>query len=230
MQCSPTGWLVRAERGSSNRLIGIVIHRRMCYTTCMGSLAATRPPTLPLQRKKMTQKERHKKWRSNLTPEKKEQIRLENCVRTKKAYHRNPDVKKRQQENFKKYYDTNPEFRERVVRSASLGRYKMTPEEYDKQLADQGGHCVLCESTDGDAGRRLHVDHDHACCDIGSAGRTCGKCNRGILCGPCNRRLGGLELVLKEALVYPFPTLIGTPESWTGRAMRYLKRYSRVQS
>ena len=177
----------------------------------------------------MTQKERHKKWRDNLTPEKKEKIRLENCARSKKAYHDNPEVKKRQKENFKKSYDTNPKFRERVVRSASLGRYKLTPEEYDSQLKEQDGHCALCPSTDGDAGRRMHVDHSHACCDVGSTGRTCGKCNRGILCGPCNRRLGGLELVLTEALVTPFPQLIGKPEPWTNRALRYLNKHRTTQ-
>lgn len=179
--------------------------------------------TVLTQQQKVAANIRMRNWRANLSEEKKEQIRKENAERGKLAYHNNPEVRLRQQENFKRFYDENPEFRKRVVRSASLGRYKVTPEQYDAQLKEQGNHCALCESTDGDAGRRLHIDHDHACCDVGSSGRTCGKCNRGILCGNCNRRLAALEAILRDALVFPF---LGKSDSWTAKALRYLQRYS----
>jgi len=64
--------------------------------------------------------------------------------------------------------------------------YKMTLDEYDAILESQGGHCALCPKTPEEDGRRLSVDHDHACCP----GReTCGKCIRGLLCYICNTNI-----------------------------------------
>jgi hypothetical protein len=171
---------------------------------------------------------RAKAWRKKQQKENPEAFKKYNADRAKKLYHSNPEIAVKQQENFKKSYDENPEFREKVIRSASTGRYRMTPAQFDAKLAEQDGHCAICESTDGDAGRRLHIDHDHACCDGKS--RTCGKCNRGILCGPCNRRLGGLELVLAD-LANPQNGEVDlrnalVSDSWTRRAMQYLKSYA----
>jgi hypothetical protein len=54
-------------------------------------------------------------------------------------------------------------------------------------LALQGGGCAVCGCTPEENGKRLAVDHDHACC----AGReSCGKCIRGLLCVKCNSLLG----------------------------------------
>ena len=182
-----------------------------------------------------TQKEasnvRAKAWREKQLKENPEEFRKYNADRAKKLYHNNPDIAVKQQENFKKNYDSNPEFREKVVRSASTGRYHWTPAQYDAKLSEQGGHCAICDSTDGDAGRRMHIDHDHACCD-GKA-RTCGRCNRGILCGPCNRRLAPIELLMKDfpferrdqAEVYLRNSVL--PDSWTYRALQYLRGYAK---
>lgn len=66
-------------------------------------------------------------------------------------------------------------------------QYGMTPEQRDAMAERQGHKCALCgrpESPD----RRLHVDHDHACCP--SPGMSCGKCVRGLICRPCNNALG----------------------------------------
>ena len=169
-----------------------------------------------------TQKEasnkRGKVWREKQLRENPEEFRAYNARRAKKLYHDNPEIAIAQQANFKRNYDTKPEFRKKVIRSASTGRYHWTPEQYSEKLEEQGGHCALCDSTDGDAGRRMHIDHNHACCD-GEA-RTCGKCNRGILCGPCNRKLGYLELVLKGGTVIP------KAGSWTSLALQYLTQYA----
>lgn len=63
-------------------------------------------------------------------------------------------------------------------------RYGITREQYEAATA-QG--CRICQRKD----RKLHVDHDHACCPMrGGNGRTCGQCIRGLICGPCNRGLG----------------------------------------
>ena len=58
--------------------------------------------------------------------------------------------------------------------------YGITREQYAAALAVG---CLICESTE----RKLHVDHDHACCP---GTRSCGSCVRGLICGPCNRGLG----------------------------------------
>lgn len=57
-------------------------------------------------------------------------------------------------------------------------QYNITSIEYDK-MAKNG--CQICG--DPAASVRLHVDHDHACCD---KERSCGKCVRGVLCPKCN--------------------------------------------
>lgn len=65
-----------------------------------------------------------------------------------------------------------------------MRRYNITVEQYDRMLADQGGVCAICKKPP--VKNRLHVDHDHACCDRGG---SCGKCIRGLLCTSCNSKL-----------------------------------------
>lgn len=59
----------------------------------------------------------------------------------------------------------------------------LTPEDYDRMLAEQGGRCATC-GTDKPWSRsgRFPVDHDH---DTGHV--------RGLLCHPCNQALGLLK-------------------------------------
>lgn len=71
-----------------------------------------------------------------------------------------------------------------------LGRYGLTQETFNALLAEQGGGCAICGSTDPKTHHgKWHIDHDHACC-VGRGQRTCGSCVRGLLCGPCNTGLG----------------------------------------
>lgn len=97
-------------------------------------------------------------------------------------------------------------------------RYKITPQEYDTKLEEQGGHCALCEAVQGTHKRRMTIDHDHNCCDNEKA---CGKCNRGILCANCNRKIGFLEEMLREAVTPPIPT----EGTWLSKAIQYLTQY-----
>lgn len=65
-----------------------------------------------------------------------------------------------------------------------LRKYHLTSDQYTEMAKDG---CHICGSY-----KRLHVDHDHACCpraDSGSAS-ICGQCVRGILCNNCNTGLG----------------------------------------
>lgn len=68
-----------------------------------------------------------------------------------------------------------------------LANYGLTPEQYDLMLAGQAGGCAICGETCS-SGRRLAVDHDHACCP--DPAKSCGKCIRGLLCGSCNQGVG----------------------------------------
>lgn len=66
--------------------------------------------------------------------------------------------------------------------------YGITLEQYEVLLAAQGNACAICRATSsGAAGRRFHVDHDHACCP---GIRSCGQCIRALLCTGCNTGLG----------------------------------------
>lgn len=173
----------------------------------------------------MTPKERSQRWRAKQLEERPEEFRKYNAERSKALYHSKPETAQKQQENFKRNYNENPEFRAKIVFAASVSRYGWVPAQYENKMKEQHRHCALCSSTDGDAGRRLHIDHDHSCCRLGPPrGRTCGQCNRGLLCGPCNRRLASVEMILKQSTITPLP---GT---WLDRALRYLDSYKAEDS
>jgi hypothetical protein len=51
----------------------------------------------------------------------------------------------------------------------------------------------VCSNPGCDATTRLHMDHDHSCCNpktIPGSKVSCGKCLRGLLCRNCNNALG----------------------------------------
>lgn len=84
-------------------------------------------------------------------------------------------------------------------------KFGVTYEWFQKKLAEQGGACAICGGLNAD-GRRLSVDHDHACC---GKQKTCGQCVRGILCARCNYALERIE----------------SATDWHERALAYLKFY-----
>lgn len=96
--------------------------------------------------------------------------------------------------------------RERIGRERVGGRtardlrlwsnYRITEEEFDRLLVEQGHACAMCEVPFG--GTVPVVDHDHACCP---GQRSCGRCNRGLLCGRCNRTLGQVEQIGADRIV-----------------------------
>jgi hypothetical protein len=74
--------------------------------------------------------------------------------------------------------------------------YRMTEDDYLAMLEAQGGVCAICRRPEsktsskfGNPGR-LHVDHDHRCCN---GKQSCGQCIRGLLCGHCNSAIGQLS-------------------------------------
>lgn len=67
-------------------------------------------------------------------------------------------------------------------------KYGISGDEYYEILTRQGGGCAICGKIP--TGKRLAVDHDHACCPGSKNGKTCGECRRGILCEDCNHMIG----------------------------------------
>jgi len=74
-------------------------------------------------------------------------------------------------------------------------KYGMTTADYERILAQQGGHCALCpREPDREHHKRLNWDHDPKTGQV-----------RGLLCTPCNHALGVLgdsPEGLKRALTY----------------------------
>jgi len=83
------------------------------------------------------------------------------------------------QESFMHEFGTLDQAKSHAAASRAApyrSRTGITQAEYDRLLAEQGGHCALCPNTPKT--RRLHVDHDH------TTGRV-----RGLLCFRCNKFL-----------------------------------------
>ena len=59
-------------------------------------------------------------------------------------------------------------------------KYGMTPDDWDEMLAEQGGGCAICGTTEpGGRWNTFYVDHDHATDEV-----------RGLLCNNHNVGLG----------------------------------------
>lgn len=131
-------------------------------------------------------------------------------ARVRQVFERDPDKRLEYQEKAKPYRaewmrQSRRKSPVKHWRYAIHKRYKKTPDWYADKLSEQGGHCALCPALICDSGRRLNIDHDHACCP---GPNSCGKCVRGILCARCNNTLERIEL-----------------DGWHARALAYLARY-----
>lgn len=66
--------------------------------------------------------------------------------------------------------------------------YGLDKQSYEAMQVAQDDRCASCGEKQ--VGRRLAVDHDHACCP----GKTsCGKCVRALVCQACNSAAGLLK-------------------------------------
>lgn len=91
------------------------------------------------------------------------------------------------------YRAANPQ----VTHKARLRRYGLTPDDFARLMAAQGGKCAICSATVGGGngdGETLHVDHNHATGTV-----------RGLLCSPCNVGLSRFRdnpMLLGAAIFY----------------------------
>lgn len=68
--------------------------------------------------------------------------------------------------------------------------FTITLDQYNEMLEAQGGVCAICARPEPKAGKKLAVDHNHACCP---GKKSCGKCVRSLLCSECNMAIGLLS-------------------------------------
>ena len=81
--------------------------------------------------------------------------------------------------------------------------FHITADEYNELLVAQDFSCAVCKRHQSNFKKNLSVDHDHSCCP--QAGKSCGRCVRGLLCQFCNTSLGSVRddvTVLKSMIAY----------------------------
>lgn len=93
----------------------------------------------------------------------------------------------------------------RALAQCNFGRdlkrkYKIGCGDYFHLLSLQNSCCKICNVSEDNFTRRLHVDHDHDCCP-GST--SCGQCIRGLLCANCNIGLGKIkdDLTIVQSMI-----------------------------
>lgn len=120
-----------------------------------------------------------------------------NCRREvrRKSRHRRPEVYREQNVRYKK---RNPI---KARNSTYKSIHKITYDEYLEMIKAQGNVCKIC-GAEPEGKRFWALDHDHNCC---GKGRSCPKCQRGVLCQACNKILGFAKdnkEVLAKAIEY----------------------------
>lgn len=130
------------------------------------------------------------KWRAQLTPEEKAEIRAQ--ARLRRSL--NPEQYRR---NEKIWTHSNPDRMRAARRRRRFRKYGLTESAYQVMRSQQDDKCAVCQK-DFERDKRgwdtCHIDHDH------ETGKV-----RGLLCSRCNVALGDFqdsEAVLTRAIEY----------------------------
>lgn len=114
------------------------------------------------------------------------------CIECQKARGRTEAGRDAKRESSRKTRAADPTAAKYANRKSVLSAYRMTPEEYDERLEEQGGGCAICGRAPEK--KALSNDHNKKCCpEPANKKKTCGECNRGLLCQPCNIAIGLMD-------------------------------------
>lgn len=92
------------------------------------------------------------------------------------------------EENPDRYKETQSLYTERHKTFNIRSKHNLSTEGFENMLSQQNYCCASCENEfDLGALHKIHVDHDHKCCNDKA---SCGKCIRGLLCSQCNTAAG----------------------------------------
>lgn len=98
-----------------------------------------------------------------------------------------PEERERARQQARNWYRKNPRSPEENAEAHFRHRYGLSTEQRDQMVVAQKGLCYLCDDPLPGESRKIHTDHDRACCP---KSRSCGKCVRGIACEGCNTGIG----------------------------------------
>jgi hypothetical protein len=102
--------------------------------------------------------------------------------------------KKCKNNDSKKRYATNFEYRENLKNNAILRKYNITKHDFLNKIKSQDYKCEICEIKICDENNNIRIDHNHITGNV-----------RGILCPKCNLMLGLVNddiTILKNIIDY----------------------------
>ncbi len=104
-------------------------------------------------------------------------------------YAKDPERTRKRQRDWRDKQLSGPNAEEFKARSKEINRKRvlrqhgLTPEQFDRMLAEQNNQCAICGSEDPKHWcENLLVDHDHKTDEV-----------RGLLCSNCNRAVGLMD-------------------------------------
>lgn len=125
------------------------------------------------------------------------------CELAKRAeYAGSPERRESARAYAERFRREHPERAREQWRLGRLARFGITPEDYDRMLAEQGGLCAVCRQPETQRANNGHpkmlaVDHDHITGQV-----------RGLCCAACNVGLGNFRHdpeLLAAAIAYLKP-------------------------
>ena len=108
----------------------------------------------------------------------------------RKAYRKKRHIDHREARNAstRKWQEANPEIVKKHNERFNSEVAATKKQKKQSWLLQQENRCPICKvDLLALPWRQVHLDHDHSCCPNG---KSCAKCERGVLCSACNNMLG----------------------------------------